>query len=180
MTKAECKFLIKHVCSLERADCEILTNTTVTIHLQGPRYPVTNVGDVTVFRGEDPIDAVQAFCHRKQYSAEVCAFAKHQVCRDMQEVNQECVDRPIVSLPIADEQNIGRGNLEFFLGQEPIDVINAFVQSRGLPKTYRQFLYRMLCENNGGGNHGRDLICVRSDPALEYEFILVRYLDSYI
>ena len=98
----------------------------------------------------------------------------------MQEVNQECVDRPIVSLPIADEQNIGRGNLEIFVGQEPIDVINAFVQSRGLPKTYRQFLYRMLCENNGGGNHGRDLICVRSDPALEYEFILVRYLDSYV
>ena len=84
MTKAECKFLIEHVCSLERANCEILTNTTVTIHLQGPKYPVTNVGTVTIFRGEDPIDAVQAFCHRKQYSAEVCAFAKHQVCRDVQ------------------------------------------------------------------------------------------------
>ena len=69
MTKAECKFLIKHVCSLERADCEILTNTTVTIHLQGPRYPVTNVGDVTVFRGEDPIDAVQAFCRHQRVRA---------------------------------------------------------------------------------------------------------------
>ena len=35
-------------------------------------------------------------------------------------------------------------------------------------------MYRMLCENSGSGNHGRDLICVRSDPALEFEFILVR------
>ena len=51
--QAECKFLIEHIYSLS-ANCEMLTNTTVTIHLQA-KYPVTNVGTVTIFRGEDPI-----------------------------------------------------------------------------------------------------------------------------
>jgi len=199
MSRSECKFLIQHTCALPQANCNILTNTTVVIHLQGPNLPVTNVGTVTVYQGENPIDAVQAFCHTKQYSAEVCAFAKNQVCRDVQKVDgHACQDRPIVSLPIADEQNIARGNLDIYVGQEPIDAIEAFVKTRGLPKTYRNFLYRMLCESNGNGNHGRDLVCVReisvcinlslslsfplthtnlkqvrSDPALEFEFIYV-------
>lgn len=172
MTKAECKFLIEHACGLSATTtCEILTETTVLIHLQGPKYPMTDVGQITVFRGEDPIDAVQAFCHSKNYSPEVCAFAKNQVCRDVQAKNENCQEHPIISLPIADEHNVPRGNLEVWVGQEPIDKINAFVTSKGLPKNYRNFLYRMLCED--GSIHGRDLVCTRANPALEFEFIFV-------
>lgn len=167
------KNVLVQLCEQEHAECEVLFTTDVHVHLKGPNAPSTSIGVVSVYRGEAPLDAVQAFCLSNDMSPEVCAYVKHQVCRDAQKENVQCDEsRPLVSLPIADEQNVGRGTLHVYIGQEPVDVINAFVRRTNLPKNYVSFLTRMLCDD-ASSTHGRDLVCSRRQPALEFEFITV-------
>ena len=165
MRKSECQFLLDRTCETQGVECPIRFESRMLLSLNGVDAPKTDIGNLIVYEGQDPLDAVQAFCFSKSMSTEVCAFVKNQACMSAQKSGVACVERPLVSLPIADENNVNRGTLQVFLGQEPADVVEAFVRTSQLPKNYFSFLIRTLCD---GGPHGRELRCSRRNPALDF------------
>lgn len=115
------------------------------------------IGRLTVSPEQEPVDIAHEFCLKHGLTTEALDQILERVCNAP---HMRCTR----SLPLAYSQNFhagdqNLGNLEVFVGQEPVDVVHTFAKKHGLGVSVRLNMLSHICASG-------KIACTRIEPML--------------
>jgi hypothetical protein len=144
------------VCKREEVECH--REVPVVFEQSIASAEGKNLGKVQILEGEEPVDAIYAFCKKHNLPKDFRGQIASAVCKDPKVI---CTRQEVelYSQAVAGSEGDTLGTLRVMEGEEPADVVRRFGEKHSLDKGIQRHLLSILCQRE-------EVECHREQPVI--------------